>query len=389
MRVLVLCKEDFEKDPRPKRVITFFKEKKVDLTVLSSRAGKSNDVEIFTWNLIFRSNILFKIIYRIGELNLLILSKIFNTYYSFSFFNWIINYKTNKILKSKKFDIIVVHNIELLPMCFRIKDTKTKILFDAREYYVENFNDQIKWRILVKPFMHFLTKKYMKKCTWVVTVSDGLSRAYKENYNIDSSVIMSMAAYSDLKPIFNYSNSFKIIHHGIASKSRQIERMIYMMDYVDSRFHLDLMLVKGNKRYWNYLNKLISERKNISLIQPVAFSEIIPFTNKYDIGLFLCYPSNFNLKHALPNKFFEFIQARLMILIGPSIEMMKIVNQENIGLVSENFEPEMLAKEINKLNSDMINKYKENVNITANYFNSNLVFEELNKIIFKDESSNY
>jgi hypothetical protein len=389
MKALVLCKEDFKKDPRPNRIVNFFLKNNINLTVLSSHKNKVPGIDIYSWNNLMKSNFIAKVFYKIAELLILVISKFFNTYFIFTLSNKILNYKTYKKLKLSEFDIIVVHNIELLPISLEIKSIKTKILFDAREYYVNNFDDQYKWKILVKPFMYYLTKNFMTKCDWVITVSDGLSRAYKKNFNIDSTVVMSLANYIDLEPVINNNDKIKIIHHGIASKSRQIERMIYMMDHVDERFQLDLMLIKGNLKYWKFLNKLVSERKNVNLLTPVSFSEIVPFTNNYDIGLFLCYPSNFNLKHALPNKFFEFIQARLLIAIGPSIEMKKIVDEYNIGIVADNFEPETLAKKLNSLNSDTINLIKNNTHNAAKLLNSNKVFKDLYNILTDEENSNY
>ena len=86
--------------------------------------------------------------------------------------------------------------------------------------------------------------------------------------------------------------------------------------------------------------------------------EIVPFINQYDIGLFLCPPISFNLKYTLPNKFFEFIQARLAVAIGPSIEMEKIVTEYDCGVVSRDFEPRSLAEEISRLTVDKITYYK-------------------------------
>jgi len=92
----------------------------------------------------------------------------------------------------------------------------------------------------------------------------------------------------------------------------------------------------------------------------VPFSEIAKSLNNYDIGVFLLLPEHFNYKYALPNKLFEFIQARLAIAIGPSIEMMKVVNDYNLGIHSKDFSSKSLAKSIAQLTPEMIMKYKIN-----------------------------
>jgi hypothetical protein len=85
----------------------------------------------------------------------------------------------------------------------------------------------------------------------------------------------------------------------------------------------------------------------------------IPYAiNKYDIGLFFLEPVNFNYKHALPNKLFEFVQARLAIAIGPSPEMASIVNKYDLGLVTKSFDPKEMARSLNELTKEKIQYYK-------------------------------
>jgi hypothetical protein len=100
--------------------------------------------------------------------------------------------------------------------------------------------------------------------------------------------------------------------------------------------------------------------------------EIIENTCHYDIGIFICPPTTFNLQYALPNKLFEYIQARLVVAIGPSIEMQKIVQKYQCGIVASDFEPETLAKELNELEYDEVVSYKCQSNVAALELNSNL-----------------
>ena len=57
-------------------------------------------------------------------------------------------------------------------------------------------------------------------------------------------------------------NSIRIIHHGMASPDRYIHKMIEVMDYVDDRFTLDLMLVSTYYQdYFKTLQQMTSNRK--------------------------------------------------------------------------------------------------------------------------------
>ena len=177
-------------------------------------------------------------------------------------------------------------------------------------------------------------------------------------------------------------DKIKLIHHGYASPDRVIEGMIETMDYVDSRFHLDLMLVANYQQdYLQQLEQMVKTRNNVRILSPVSFEEIIPFTSQYDIGFYILKPANFNHLYALPNKFFEFIQARLMVAIGPSPEMARLTKQYNLGIIAKDFSAKEMAKSLNALTKEQILQYKENPNLTAKMLNAEKEGEKLLKIL--------
>jgi hypothetical protein len=64
MKALVLCKEDFKKDPRPNRIVIFFLKNNINLTVLSSHKNKVPDIDIYSWNNLMKSNFIAKVFYK-------------------------------------------------------------------------------------------------------------------------------------------------------------------------------------------------------------------------------------------------------------------------------------------------------------------------------------
>jgi hypothetical protein len=81
---------------------------------------------------------------------------------------------------------------------------------------------------------------------------------------------------------------------------------------------------------------------------PIPFNDLVNKLSEYDWGFYLFQPTGFNTKYALPNKFFEFIQARLGVIIGPSPEMMAIVNKYENGFVSKDFSVQSIILPKNK-----------------------------------------
>ncbi len=160
-----------------------------------------------------------------------------------------------------------------------------------------------------------------------------------------------------------------MVHHGAAMASRRIELMIDLMDSLDERFSLDFLLVPHDPRYLSRLQRMAKNRR-IRFLPPVPFDDLIPLTSRYDIGLFLLPPTNFNYRMALPNKFFEFIQARLAVAIGPSPEMAGIVRQFDCGVVGQTFEPKSLAKVLNASSAQRIDEMKRGAERAAATLNA-------------------
>jgi hypothetical protein len=76
------------------------------------------------------------------------------------------------------------------------------------------------------------------------------------------------------------------------------------------------------------------------------------------------------MRTPLPNKLFDFIQARLGIAIGPTPEMAEIVNHYENGVVADDFTPESLAAKMNELTHDDVIKFKLNSTRAAKDFNA-------------------
>ena len=150
----------------------------------------------------------------------------------------------------------------------------------------------------------------------------------------------------------------RLVHHGLASRSRRLELMIEMMNHLPARFTLDMILIPADKRYLAKLRALCATRPRLRLLPPVPFEELISTTNAYDIGVFLVPPVSFNLRFTLPNKFFEFVQARLMVAVGPSPEMARLVREHDLGVVADDFQPASLAAVLARLSADDIARFK-------------------------------
>jgi glycosyltransferase involved in cell wall biosynthesis len=275
-------------------------------------------------------------------------------------------------LAQQSWDLIVANDIDTLPMAFEIKGaSEAKVIFDAHEYSPRHFENRLLWRIFFQPFYIDLCKKYIPKIDAMLTVGKGLAAEYHKNFGKQPTIITNATRYFEIEPQTPEPNKIKLVHHGIANPSRRLDLLLEMMKNLDDRFTLDLILMtsdfaSGSTRH--YIENLKAEFQKdgrIKILPSVKSNEVVPTINKYDIGIFLLPPINFNYENTLPNKLFDFIQARLAIAIGPTPEMAEIVNRYDIGVVSPTFDPKDLATALSKLSHDQLKQFKHNTSVAA------------------------
>lgn len=351
--ILILAFSNLKHDARVLRQLDFLA-KKYAVTIACFDAVESNDYTIL----------------RIKKTNLTLSRKLASAFFlltrfysmAYRLLNDYAYVKTK--LANQKFDLVIANDIESLPLAFEFKGAK--VLFDAHEYAPRHFEDKLSWRIFFQGYNKFLCKKFIPLTSAMTTVGEGLAKEYAKHYPVKPIVITNASQYFDIPVQPVQENKIRLIHHGGANHSRKLELMIEMMDYLDERFTLDMMLItppianSKTKSYINELERLIKDPNRIKILPPKKPQEIVPFINNYDMGVFLLPPINFNYENTLPNKLFDFIQARLAIAIGPTPEMARIVNDHKLGIISDDFTPQSLATKLNELTPSDLVTFKNN-----------------------------
>jgi len=372
-KALILTLTDFISDPRPRRNFGVLKKNGYDVEIAS-----------YFFNNNSQYNLDHEIIYKKNKFNRIVflIITLINNFLKFKCVDkYVLNFEFH--FKNKLFfddyDLIFVEDLKLIPIIFSLK-CETKILFDAREYYPRQFENSFIFRIIESKYNYRLCKTYLKKVNYTITVSETIKQEYEKNFDINVGLIMSTPNYFDGKVGVTNFSKVKIVHHGMANRNRKIENMIKAFRKFNKNFYFDLFLV-GDKDYISELKKMSASDKRIQIKEPVKHSELLKKLSNYDIGFFYVEPTTFNLKYCLPNKFFEYIQARLAIIIGPSIEMARLVDKFNVGHYSSKFDVNEIVDIVNKIKKDQINLFKKNSHNAASILCFENESKKLKKII--------
>jgi hypothetical protein len=262
-------------------------------------------------------------------------------------------------------DVVVANDVLAVPLAVSLKPRRG-VHADLHEYAPKQGEDDLKWRLSVGPFMDWACRQYVTKADSVSTVAEGIADEYASVYGIPKpSIVPNASAYDDRANPTPVHSPLRLVHTGAAGRVRRIEVMIEAVRRANElrpgTATLDLVLVPGEQRYIDELAQKVATVPGgaVRMKAPVPFEQIVPMLQAYDIGFYLCPPRNFNMEHALPNKLFEFIQARLALLIGPSPEMQALVERHGVGLVAGGFDAESAAVALTGMTEADVLRMKE------------------------------
>ncbi|MES2697637.1 MAG: glycosyltransferase [Verrucomicrobiota bacterium] len=347
-RILILSPSDLATDPRVNRQLRLLRSLG-RITAAGLADPELEQVEFVS--LAFNPAVRGSRVQRLGRLA----TRQFRAYYDA--LPWV--QKARAALKGRSFDVVIANDAESWPLGLELRGSG-RTLFDAHEYTPREFEHAWWWRTFYQPYKIDLCRKFLRRADGVLTVCPGIADEYAREFGIRPIVVMNVPEAAAVAPSPVTGDKVRMIHHGGANPSRKIELMIQMLDHLDARFTLDLLLVPSDPRYVAYLRQLAAPRPRVRFLDPVPMRSIAETINRYDIGLYLLEPNSFNNRHALPNKFFEYIQARLGVAIGPSPEMARITTQEECGVVATSFQPETLAAALQAVTPDQLARWKQN-----------------------------
>jgi hypothetical protein len=346
-RILVISFSPLSRDPRVLRQLNSLR-KNYHVTVAGYGSPNINvDIEIDI-ALMTRSNYA-KI--RDSILMLIGLSRIYYWYYKSDVLEVVS--KT----KNLKFDMVLSNDFDSLPVALRLAGNKP-VFLDAHEFTPDEVDKNLWIFLPIRIYKKWLVKKHISKVEMMSTVSSGIAELYVKNFNVKKPILIPNATdFVDLEPSTNFGKKIRLVHHGLASKSRGIEILINSMGFVKKSIELHLILV-GDQIEIERIKNFSKNNSRIFFHEPVSVSDIPRFINQFDLGVFILPPFTSNHKYVLPNKFFEFVQARLGVIIGPSPDMERYVKHFGLGLITDGFTEKDLVKQLDGISFKMVNKFK-------------------------------
>jgi len=257
----------------------------------------------------------------------------------------------------RDFDLVIANDLITVPVMLDLAGT-TPVIADMHEYEPRQFEDLWQWRLALQSFYSFWCGESLHRAAAVMTVAPGIAQEYRREYGIDCTVVMNAALYQDARPSPT-GEVLRVVHHGQAVPSRRIHAMVQAAAGIPNlAFDLYLTPSGAGPGYLRQVQQMASRTSNVRVLPAVPLDQVVSTLNGYDLGLSVLYPSSFNILHALPNKFFDFVQARLGLIVGPSPEMATIVREHSLGEVAEDFDAGSIREALHQMSPAKVDEWK-------------------------------
>jgi len=264
-----------------------------------------------------------------------------------------------ELLAGRSFDAVLADDVDTVPLALELG---VPVHADLHEYAPKQNTELRRWRWFVAPYVRWLCREFVTRAASVTTVGQGIAEEYERELGIRAEVVTNAAPYAELEPSpvgGGAGGPLRLVHAGAALRNRHLETLVEAAVATRTEVTLDLFLVPNDPGYLAELRALAAGSDRVRLHEPLPYPELVRTLNGFDVGVHVLPPVSFNNAWALPNKFFDFVQARLGVVVGPSPEMARLVREHGIGAVAEDFTPAALTAVLDSLTPEQVAAWKQ------------------------------
>jgi glycosyltransferase involved in cell wall biosynthesis len=280
-------------------------------------------------------------------------------------------WRVNEFAVQRKVRLINVHTLSLLPLGIWLKfRLGGRLVYDAHELETEA-EGIVGFRKTVSKIVERLGIKF---ADLTVVVSSQIEAWYRSEYGIENIVsVLNCPARklptknSLLGDEFNVQATTKIaLYQGGLVAGRGVE---LLLDAFESMQNNRCALVfMGYGELEERIKQSTIRCKNIHLKSAVPPASVLDYTASADFGISIIEDSCLSYRYCLPNKLFEYIMARVPVVVSDLPEMRRVVDDFSIGVVLRDWSVESFVRALRDLEEMNSIELSRSLNRAAEYF---------------------
>lgn len=288
----------------------------------------------------------------------------------FKYLEWL--YRAYRL--ARKSDILHCNDLATLPVgaLTRIfSRKKTRIVYDAHEFEINDAANEPWWKIRVKSIMERLL---IHHTDLTITVSESIADEYVRMYDIKKPELVLNCP--PLTPIAK-SNIFRsqlgipedsliFLYQGGLAPGRGIESIMAAFSNLPDNKRVVVFMGYGPLE--SIIQETASNHPNIFYHPAVSPDVLLAYTASTDVGLCLIENLCLSYYYCLPNKLFEYLMAGLPVLVSNLQELRRFVQAHPVGRIVPDNDPATIRNIIMQINRETIEGFKKNVMTTRAIF---------------------
>jgi glycosyltransferase involved in cell wall biosynthesis len=278
------------------------------------------------------------------------------------------NFRLFLFILFNRFDLVLTNDLDTL--CggyYGSRIRRIPLFHDCHEYF--RGVPELKGRKITTWIWKRIEDHIFPKLKTIYAVNGSVAGLYNKEYGNEISVIRNVPVRRDGIAAKNRdelgipADHRILLYQGALNIDRGIEEAMLALKYLKTSASF---LVIGTGDIDKKLKEL-AEKEHLNgrviFTGPIPLEELYAYTLMADIGLSIEKDVSLNYHYCLPNKFLDYIQANVPVLISPLPEMKAIMEKYNIGETIINHDPEHLALKIDRMltHTDQLAVYRENL----------------------------
>jgi glycosyltransferase involved in cell wall biosynthesis len=247
-----------------------------------------------------------------------------------------------------KCDALLANDLDSLPAnYFASKIKRIPLIFDSHEYFPEV--PELVNRPRVKKTWEKIEGFFLPRIKYGYTVCESIANIYKTKYGTSLMVVRNLPFRNTESIAVGKTEKHIIMYQGAINLGRGIELVMEAMRFIDNA----TMLIAGDGDIMTQIKEKAQDyelKDKVVILGRLPMQKLKEYTTRASLGFSLEENLGLNYYFALPNKLFDYVQAGVPVITSDFPEMARIVNGYNIGLTTNERDPQKLAAII----SDMI-----------------------------------
>lgn len=267
-----------------------------------------------------------------------------------------------RLLNGRRFDAALVNDMYLIPPTMDSGCAKG-VHVDMHEFWPGLADQSFNWMQTFGLWFHWVCRTYLPRAASVTTVSRGLQDRYSYEFGIEVGLVRNTTPYHELSPT-PVGDPIRLVHSGSSARARSLDTLVGGILQSEG-FTLDLFLTDTDPENLGALRKQAGGDSRITFHEAVPYDQLIDTLNGYDVGAYVFAPRNFNLANTLPNKTFDYVQARLGQISGPTPDIAGLLTSNGLGAVTDWFDTESFARCLQGITREDVESWKRNAALHA------------------------